>query len=143
MSPPFPMMPPTDEDWRPGWLGESSTQPLPPRQADARLEEQNSQARSPVPSTHDHITLAAALVTASGWSHSPRGDPSTYPLLGRSLRLWEQQENVSILNISVKALPSGGLVTKTLWPQRKTTKAMATQTVGIRYPVKKPTFCWM
>lgn len=62
----------------------------------------------------------------------PCWEPGTHRLPGRSGRhVREQQEYVRTLTMSVKALPSGGLVMKTLWPHRKTTRATPTQTVGI------------
>ena len=47
------------------------------------------------------------------------------------MRFWGRQEYTSILNMSVKALPSGGLVMKKVWPHRKTTKATPMQTAGM------------
>ena len=47
------------------------------------------------------------------------------------MRFWGRQEYTSILNMSVKALPSGGLVMKKVWPHRKTAKATPMQTAGM------------
>lgn len=60
-----------------------------------------------------------------------------------SFGFWEQHAKARILNMSVKALPSAGLVMKTERPTRKTKKETPRHTAGMMYPSSKLMFCWM
>lgn len=79
---------------------------------------------------HAASTQDGSSCAATGTERAPRR-AARPGLRTHPLRFCGRHEYARILNTSVKALPSGGLVMKTRWPQRKMRKARPMHTVGM------------